>query len=100
MEALTVDIHWVKVVGLDNIDTHQHPNRLVAWQALQMLIVWCHECVSVDKKQPEKKTQNLKKSAGLQVMAHHGVIVEVSWQRQSVSFDRTLELSDNPAKGF
>ena len=53
-----------------------------------------------DKKSNQKKTQNLKKSAGLQVMAHHGVIVEVSWQGQSVSFDRTLELSDNPAEDF
>ena len=98
MEALAVDIHWVKVVSLDNVDAHQHPRWLVAWQALQISTVWCHECVKT--KSNQKKTQNLKKSAGLQVMTHHSVIVEVSWQRKSVSFDRTLELSDNPAEDF
>ena len=31
-----IDIHGVKVVGLDDVDPHQHPRRLIAGQPLQM----------------------------------------------------------------
>ena len=36
--GLPVDVHGVEVVGLHHVGSDKHPDRLIAWKALQQLL--------------------------------------------------------------
>ena len=48
--CLAIYIHGVEVVGLDDVDPHQHPRRLVAWQPLQLCISFFPSSIQEERK--------------------------------------------------